>query len=243
MRVVASTMTTSPSLSAPTLYRPSDLKEDPALVTKITDLINDAFYRSKLQDPVKWLQARGRRFPTHDLYFEMLGEEGVAVVIFDNAAEQRVIAVAAAVPWEGGWQKEGAGVEDGWEIKAVAVDGSAQYLRRGLAVQMYTFLEQNLITQTKIAGLASSGRPLAETPYLSFWILAAECINGVYWRKRGYKLVRRHTYGPPTWGCQTEFEMIVLRKDVPLDSSHLHRPIKCETSLEDSLMRKTVDVN
>jgi hypothetical protein len=208
---------TSPTLSSPTLYTPSDLKNDPELVTQITSLVNEAFYRSKMADPVKWRQARGRRFPTNDLYLEMLGEEGVAVVIFDrNADERKVVAVAAAVPWQGGWMKEGAGVEDGWEIKAVAVDGSTQYLRRGLAVQMYTYLEQYLISQTKSCGFSTNGRPVADTDHLTFWILAAECINGVYWRKRGYEVVRRETFGPPTWGCQTNFEIVVLRRDLPL---------------------------
>ncbi|KAF9697806.1 hypothetical protein EKO04_004223 [Ascochyta lentis] len=215
----------SSALSAPTLYTPSDLKNDPELVNEITNLVNDAFYRSKLADPVKWRQARGRRFPTNDLYFEMLGQEGVVVAIFDNdAGRRKVVAVAAAVPWEGGWKKEGAGVEDGWEIKAVAVDGSAQYLRRGLAVKMYSFLEQCLVSRTRESGLSTTGRRLAEEDHLTFWILAAECINGVYWKKRGYEIVRQDTYGPPTWGCQTSFEMIVLRKNVPLTtagSNHL----------------------
>jgi len=73
---------------------------------------------------------------------------------------------------------------------------------------MYTFLEEHLIAQTRASGLSTTGRLLAETDHLSFWILAAVCINGVYWRKKGYEVIRKDTYGPPTWGCQTEFQMI-----------------------------------
>lgn len=234
----------SPILSAPTLYTPSDLRADPALVTEITDLINDAFYRSKLQDPVKWRQARGRRFPTHDLYFEMLGQDGVVVAIFDKDDRKRkVVAVAAAVPWAGGWKQEGAGSEDGWEIKAVAVDGSEQYLRRGLAVQMYTFLEQYLVAETKKSGRSTTGRRMTEKDCLTFWILAAECINGAYWRKRGYELVRKDIYGPPTWGCQTEFEMIVLKKDVPLDVSRFEHSVQRKAETEELSRRRTVEAN
>ncbi|KZM24954.1 uncharacterized protein EKO05_0010506 [Ascochyta rabiei] len=235
---------TSPTLSAPTLYARSDLKDDPKLVTQITDLVNEAFYRSKLPDPVKWRQARGRRFPTNDLYFEMLGQEGLAVVIFDNdAAEKKAVAVAAAVPWEGGWQKEGAGVEHGWEFKAVAVDGSSKYLHRGLAVKMYKFLEQYLVSRTQEYGVSTNGRQLGKRDQLTLWILAAECINGAYWKKRGYELVRRGTYGPPTWGCQTSFEMVVLRKNVPLSAAGMDHPTEVAKSMEELSKRDMVKVN
>lgn len=202
------------------MYTVSDLESDPSLVSQITDLINDAFTRSKKADPVKWRQGERRRFPNDDLYFEMLGTEGIAAVIFDIVEEKRkVVAVAAAVPWQGGWKKEGAGVEEGWEIKAVAVDADARYLRRGLAVQLYAFLEQQLILKSKQLGRSTTGREFHSTDRLTFWILAAECINGPYWRKRGYELVRQQTAEPPTWGVLTSFEMIVLRKDVPFELS------------------------
>lgn len=236
-------MTSSPSFSAPVLYTPSDLKSNPALVTQITDLINDAFTRSKMPDPVKWRQGVRRRFPSDDLYFEMLGSDGVAAVILDETTEDRkVVAVAAAVPWQGGWNKEGAGVEEGWEIKAVAVDGEAKYLKRGLAVQLYTFLEQHLASKTKKSGVSTTGRKLNRTDQLTLWILAAECIAGAYWRKRGYTLVRKDIAEAPTWGCLTTFEMVVLRKDVPLTLPDSELPINGERQVEESA-RCEVQVN
>ena len=211
-------MAVTPLFSEPTLYTVSGLESDPSLVSQITDLINEAFSRSKKADPVKWRQGERRRFPSDDLYFEMLGKEGVAATIFDITEEKRkVVAVAAAVPWEGGWKKEGAGVEEGWEIKAVAVDADARYLRQGLAVRLYGFLEQHLLLKSKQQGISTTGRKFASTDRLTLWILAAECINGPYWRKRGYELVRQETAEPPTWGVLTSFEMIVLRKDIPFE--------------------------
>lgn len=211
-------MATNPSFSEPTLYTVSDLGSDQSLVSQITDLINDAFSRSKKTDAVKWRQGERRRFPTNDLYFEMLGTDGVAAVIFDTTEEKRkVVAVAAAVPWQGGWKKEGAGVEEGWEIKAVAVDGDARYLRQGLAVRLYAFLEQYLILKSKQLGVSTTGRKFDSTDRLTLWILAAECINGPYWRKRGYELVRKDIAESPTWGVLTSFEMIVLRRDIPFE--------------------------
>ena len=238
---------TEPTLTTPNLYTPSDLHSKPALVTQITDLINDAFTRSKKPDPIKWRQGERRRFPTDDLYFEMLGNDGIAAVIFDSSSNDRernkVVAVAAAVPWSGGWKKEGAGVEEGWEIKAVAVNGDEKYLGRGLAVQLYAFLEQHLVQKSKQLGVSTIGRRFEEKDRLTLWILAAECINGVYWRKRGYELVRKDTALPPTWGVQTSFELIVLRKNVPFELPAPASTTESKTSQIDGPARQAVKVN
>ncbi|KAF9737728.1 hypothetical protein PMIN06_002348 [Paraphaeosphaeria minitans] len=207
-------MMSSPVLSPPTLFTPADLKSKTTLLDNITELINDAFTRSKGLDPEKWEGAHRKRFPTLESYFEMLGEEGIITAIFDH---DRIVAVAAAVPWTGGWKKEGAGVEKGWEIKAVAVHGDTKYLHRGLAVQLYTSLEQYLIQQERTKILKTKEVERAMTGHVSLWILAAECINGAYWRKRGYREVRRDTCGPSTWGCLTSFEMVVLQKELTFD--------------------------
>lgn len=227
---------TTPLLSPPTLFSLAELRANRDLVASIISLANDAFLRPKKLDPVKW-DSTGLRFPTIDSYLEMLDGKSVVALIFDDTttndyadlnkstndsavdgrrAERKVIACAAAVPWQGGWTKEGAGTEDGWEIKAVCVDGEAKYLRRGLAVQLLAGLEQHpvkLQLREQVGGIEkqpSQGK-------LSLWILAAECLNGVYWRKRGYQEVRRSTQGAGVWGCQTSFEIVVLRKDVLFD--------------------------
>lgn len=116
----------------------------------------------------------------------------------------KVIACACAVPWKGGWRKEGAGKEEGWEIKAVAVHEGERYLHRGLAVKCMKALEKDLVEKAKVQ----------QWTCVTLWLLVAECINGVYWRKRGYQEVRRSTEGDGTWGCKTSFEMVVYRKDV-----------------------------
>jgi hypothetical protein len=204
------------------------------LTAQITGLTNDAFRRSKLPDPDKWDYERPR-FPTHESYYEMLGDETIVAVIFDqnvaakdggrgNAREcgtvtsGKVVACAAAVPWKGGWAKEGAGEEDGWEIKALAVDGDASYLRKGLAVQVIASLENRLIERTKSQVTAKLPEGTTNGS-VTLWILAAECINGAYWRKRGYREIRRSREGEGVWGCKTSFDIVVFRKDVEFDVS------------------------
>ena len=213
-------MTSTPWLLAPVYYTRAYLQTDPPLTTRIISLVNDAFARSQKSDPEKWGQIPEIRFPDNDSYFDMLGDEGIVAMIFDDdTRDRKVVAVAAALPWKGGWKKEGAGIEEGWEIKAVAVDGDARYLRQGLAMQLYSFLEKSLITMSKKWGMSTTGRPFNQNDQLPFWILAAECINGVYWRKKGYELVRKDVHVAPTWGVSTCFELFVLRKVIQFEYS------------------------
>jgi GNAT superfamily N-acetyltransferase len=229
----------TPKLSLPILFTPLELKSNTALSASVTRLVNDAFYRSKETDPVKWSNVTFR-FPNEDALHVMLGDtSSVMALIFDENADaergwngkaetngreagtakgdltrKKVVACAAAVPWKGGWMKEGANYESGWEIKTVCVDGDPNYHHRGLAVKLLSFLEGNLIASLK-AQLRKEGKEGVST--LTLWILAAECINGVYWRKRGYQEVRRKTEGVGVWSCKTSFEMVVLKKFVTFD--------------------------
>jgi hypothetical protein len=210
---------------------------------RLSALINDAFLRSKMPDPEKWNLTPGRRFPTHESYYEMLVDKTIVALIFDQNVHSKdvsksledgqaniakvggdavgkVVACAAAVPWKGGWAKEGAGKEEGWEIKAVAVDGDAQYLHKGLAVQVMGALENALIDQAKRQPSKMILEETQKPDCLTLWVLAAECINGAYWRKRGYREIRRSTEGNGTWGCKTSFDIVVFRKDVEYNALH-----------------------
>lgn len=54
-----------------------------------------------------------------------------------------------------------------------------------------------------------------EEGIVALWIQAVECLNGVYWRKRGFRDIRRSVEGAGTWGCEEgAFEIVVLRRDV-----------------------------
>jgi GNAT superfamily N-acetyltransferase len=215
-----------PKLSRPTLFTLAELKANPALSKSVTQLVNDAFYRSKEVDPTKWDNTT-LRFPNEEALHVMLGDQGsVIALVFDEAVgaqdgdkinekeSKKVVACVAAVPWKGGWAKEGSGTEDGWEMKIVSVDGDPTYHHRGLAVQLLNFVETYLVAkeraQLRRAGEQGEG-------VLTLWILAAECQNGVYWRRRGYQEVRKKVEGPGVWSCRTSFEMVVLRKNVTFD--------------------------
>lgn len=229
---------TTPHLSSPVLVHPEDLKANRELTTQITNLANDAFKRAHMTSPQNWDCVR-LRFPTLESYYDMLAPGSVVALIFDmNALQEnttggeisqrdgeragKVVACATAVLWKGGWAREGAGHEIGWEIKAVSVDGEERYLHKGLAVKVMAALESRLVENAKRQGkTASPANTGSKTSVgkgcLSLWIMAAECLNGAYWRKRGYKEVRRSTEEKGTWDCKTSFELVVFRKDVEYD--------------------------
>lgn len=182
------------------------------------------------------------RFSAPDSYTRMLVGDSVVALIFDDGGysknknpheadveingdkdraeyPRKLVACAAAVPWTGGWLKDGPKSEEGWEIKAVCVDGDTKYARSGLAVQLLSFLAEHLISQMKLQLREHIDNEEKEHVQgsLVLWIQAAECLNGAYWRKRGYQEIRRSTQGEGVWGCQTSFELVVLKKTVQFD--------------------------
>lgn len=165
----------------------------------------------------------------------MLDKDSVFALIFDSAQDaqfgggthpndtpsdisasafhtNKVVACAAAVPWKGGWAGEGAGIEEGWEMKTVCVDGDVKFLQKGLASQVLKALEDHLISNMKIQPQKTCAGE--DRGQLQLWILAAECLNGAYWRRKGYVEMRRKTEGVGVWSCKTSFDMVVFRRIV-----------------------------
>lgn len=225
-------------LSPPTLSRPSDFRANSELRQNVIDLVNAAFHRSKATDPQRWSNET-LRFPDEEMFFGMLGSEGAMALVFDEVVaangaqvegvrmegERKVVACAALVPWKGGWHAEGAGKEEGWEMKIVCVHSGEGYLKRGLATQVTRKLEQWIIEKEKTrmrsignseGGVKNEGNGKGNGK-VKLWILAAECLNGDYWRRKGYVEVRRKTEGAGTWSCKTSFEMVVFRKEIEFD--------------------------
>jgi hypothetical protein len=160
----------------------------------------------------------------------MLGDQGLLCVIYDEneggpeieKGSGKVVACAAAIPWGGGWMKEGKGTEEGWEIKTVCVSGEEMYARKGLAIKVMNVIQETVIRQ-ELARRATSeivgDTNTSATGAFTFWILLADCINGAYWKKRGFKEMRRSTVGEGTWGCTADFDMVTARKDVLVDAA------------------------
>ncbi|PZD37457.1 hypothetical protein A1F97_07588, partial [Pyrenophora tritici-repentis] len=82
-------MTSSPTVSPPTLYTRSALQANPTLSQAIVDLVNDCFAWSKDQEAGKWDNSIPRFDNVEELY-NMLGEDeamGAIAVMFEELGE------------------------------------------------------------------------------------------------------------------------------------------------------------
>ncbi|EUC44836.1 hypothetical protein COCMIDRAFT_5880 [Bipolaris oryzae ATCC 44560] len=222
---------TTPSLSLllqPTLYTSPTIKSTPHLSTALTSLINSAFYRSASSN-ANW-NTSIPRFDSADELCKMVGDEGsVIAVLYSSRAktkaeesrekddggeeeeeeeegEREIVACAAAIPWKGGWHREGSCTESGWEVKTVCV--AEGYVGRGLASRLVEFLGGYLCARRKLEE--------KEEGKVTLWLLVADDLNGAYWRRRGWEEVRRRREGKGVWGCKGEFDMVVLRREFPI---------------------------
>ncbi|CBY01463.1 hypothetical protein LEMA_P002500.1 [Plenodomus lingam JN3] len=180
---------TTPKVSPPVLISSTEIQQNTRLAKSRRNLCNQAFSRHKDPDPVKWNPKTLRFPNRQLLYEILTPESVFAVVYEEDETEitrrnnlsggitdeetanggetvegtsgtrRKVIACAAAIPWSGGWSKEGAGKETGWEIKTT------------LAA-----LESHLmdVERSKLHAEGVEG----ERGHVDLWILAAECING-----------------------------------------------------------------
>jgi hypothetical protein len=230
------------SLTDPIFLTRNDVATNSRLTNQFAILANNAFTRSKSVNPEKWI-IPAIRFPDTQSVLEMIGETGTMAVILDESRvygddaefavevpagggklkRGKLVASSTITPWAGGMDKEGAGKELGHEMKAVVVDGDVRYLKKGLAIKILDALEAHIIEIERRdarreacdldVGNSNGEVKDGKKGVLTLWILAAECLVGSYWRKRGYKNVRMGVYSG-IWDCKTEFEIVVLKKEV-----------------------------
>ncbi|KAL1610153.1 hypothetical protein SLS60_001818 [Paraconiothyrium brasiliense] len=226
------------ALTPPIFLTPRDLQTNSTLTQHLVDLCNEAFSRSSLNNPEKWTYRPASRFPnTQQLLTEFAASESTIAVVLDESdmnqealveipsgngetRKGRLIACAGVAPWKGGWQSKDPGEEKGWEVKTVCVDKAPMYAKKGLAVELLGTLEEMVVEKEreKLRSLQPEKGPQdnGTRPVISLWITCAECVNGNYWRKRGFKEIRRQTYYG-IWGCKTSFEMLDLKRDIEFD--------------------------
>ena len=234
---------TQPNFTEPIFLTFDDLCANSKLTDQIAILCNAAFTRPKSLNPAKW-EVPAIRFPDTQTLLDMVGKDGIMAIILDESwvsgddedirvevgggeggevKRGKLVVTTTIVPWAGGQDKEGAGTEPGYEMKAVCVDGDARYLRKGLAIKVMDALE-NYIIEVERKQMRHKGDDAdAKQPncamkdgnkrVLTLWILAAEDLVGSYWRKTGYENVRSAIYSG-IWGCRTSFELMVLKKEV-----------------------------
>ncbi|KAF2708003.1 hypothetical protein K504DRAFT_297023 [Pleomassaria siparia CBS 279.74] len=190
------------------LYHASDILSSPTLAASLTAFVNQGFKSAGTYDPTRWDLINSMRFKRTNEINELLGTEGLFAVLYDGKVP---VACAAAVPWAKEYQGCRLPGEEGWEIKTVCVD--AKWVKRGLASRSINILRDYLVEQER-AKLALDGAQEAGNKKLKFWLEVAECVNGEYWRRRGYKELRGYDRPAGLWSSLTGFRLLVMVKDI-----------------------------
>jgi len=206
--------TSPPSTPAglqPHIYTAQDLIENPLISNTLTTFINIGYQSPAVYPPTHWRDI-GDRFKTPTAIHEALGPRGLIAVIFNGDGEKsEPVACACASPWKGDlYPAEADGTkleapqEIGWEIKAVVTkEGWNKMGLAGRCVEMLT-------------------KEIARREYdvkVRLWIHMVDEVNGEYWRRRGYKEVRRSQVaaGTGNWGSRFGFQLVVMVKDVDIN--------------------------
>lgn len=134
----------------------------------------------------------------------------------DGKTGGRIVACAGAIPWDGN-------DEDGWALKTVCVDWQDKYAKKGLAVRTVECIarylaklpteEERLGNVTDSKGGVPEEGPAKKT--LTLWLTTEECLNGEYWRRRGFAEVRRASVSG-MWAIRdsVSIDVVTMRKDL-----------------------------
>lgn len=196
------------------LYHAKDIGRGSELAAKLTKFVNDSYRGSNTYDPERWnIDEEKPRFETDYEIHDTLGEHGLFAVAYDG---DEPVASAGTAPWKGDF--EGIGKEEGgWEIKTVTV--KVPYMKKGLATKCIKVLQDYLLENM---GEEVHNKGVEERT-LKFWLQTAECVNGEYWRRRGWRDIRAYQKPIGFWSSRTGFRLLVMVKELGLDGKSAWR--------------------
>jgi hypothetical protein len=211
------------NLSAPTIVTLHDLTNNPAFTSALTTFIVNVF-DNQTRDP-ELFDLSILRFDSPKELLDELGASGIMCVIFDRDEEGpsigdgkggRIVACVGAIPWDGS-------DEGGWELKTVCVDWHEKYAKKRLAIRTVECLGRYLaklpteeVNPKSVTDSMGGMRDASvDSRTLTLWIRTEECLNGEYWRRRGFTEIQR-TAISGIWAIKTgvSIEMAILRKDL-----------------------------
>lgn len=197
----------------PRIHHSSAICNDSALERRIRDFVNEGYRYIAPKDASRWDPDDSDRLPTAESIAKELGEQGFFAVLYDPSDDSKPIACAATTPWkcdlEGGSQGD-----QGWEIKMVT--SGAGWMRGGFAARCVNAVVAELVEQER-AG--QKGRSTVEPGQkLMVWVQTVECVNGDYWKKKGWKEIRGYPKPAGHWGSKEGYRLLVLLQEFPLHS-------------------------
>lgn len=197
----------------PRIHSVSAIRCDPALEQTIRSFVNEGYKYIAPKDASGWESDTFDRLPTADSINRELGEDGFFAVMYDPNDDTKPIACAATTRWK--CDLEGGGVGDeGWEIKTVTA--RAGWMRGGFAGRCVDAIVKELQRQSRESVEFQHQCKGSNERKLKVWIQAVECVNGAYWKKKGWTDVRAYEKPVGHWGSKEGYRLLVLLQEFEL---------------------------
>lgn len=200
---------TNQSSSTPVLllHHASAIRADPELAQTITTLVNEGYRNLPPETALRWdRSAIEDRLSTPTAIHDTIGPEGMFAVAYDARDQTTPLACGAARRWKHDLEGFSAAGEAGWEI--ITVTTRLGWTRRGLAGQCIDALVENLVGQAHEDGSDQA---------LKIWVQAVECLNGAFWKNKGWTEVRSYEKPVGHWGSKLGYSLLVLLKNIEVE--------------------------
>ncbi|CAO2649198.1 Nn.00g101470.m01.CDS01 [Neocucurbitaria sp. VM-36] len=205
--------TSSSTHLQPRIHYASAIRCDPALEQSIRNFVNEGYTYIAPKDASRWESDNSDRLPTADSINRELGQDGFFAVMYDPNDNTKPIACAATTRWK--CDLEGGGVGDeGWEIKIVT--SGAGWMRGGFAARCVDAIVKELQRQNRESAEFQHQRKVPNERKLQVWIQTVECVNGAYWKKKGWTDVRAYEKPVGHWGSKEGYRLLVLLQEFEL---------------------------
>lgn len=206
------------------VFPSSQLTHEPFL-GELVDMINES-YRS--QD-TNSLGKIGLRLEQEAHLVEGLGPEGITAIAFDN--NNIIIGTASIKPWISDsiiWEPVGkhtslqndqvdtsdSALNGDYELSLVAIKPDKQFRKKGIAETLVSVCEKEVLANHK---LNSSTSP---DSFLRIMIKVVRQFNGLYWTRKGFKVVGEKYCPPNTWDLENEFILWAMKRELPLSAEN-----------------------
>ncbi|KAF1945521.1 hypothetical protein EJ02DRAFT_431606 [Clathrospora elynae] len=196
----------------PRIHQASEFLSNPTLEQTIRHFVNEGYRYIAPKNRLRWESVNvGNRLPDSNSIPRQLGDRGFFAVIYDPDDDATPVACAATTPWKGDLEGYAASGEEekGWEIKIVTT--RVEWMKGGLAGRCVDAIIDELV---RLEG--EDGDRLGQK--LKVWIHTVECVNGAFWKKRGWQDVRGYEKPVGDWGSKEGYRLLVLLKEVIIPS-------------------------
>ncbi|KAF2854698.1 hypothetical protein T440DRAFT_464843 [Plenodomus tracheiphilus IPT5] len=202
----------SPTQLQPRIHHFSELIAAPDIAERIRNFVNQGYRYFAPENTSRWEPCVDRLVDLPSFH-KQLGDRGLIAIIYDPDNSSIPIACAATSPWDGGFDGGYSPdeLDGGWEIKIVTTKEG--WMGKGLAGKCVDALFAEVVRLERV----DLSRVDADRK-LRFWIQTVECVNGAFWRRKGWKDVRGTDHEAGWFGSKEGYRLLVMTKKVDIDT-------------------------